>query len=179
MRFAPYFVARLAGVQAGAGSKLSYRTVRSARRGNHVIGEESIIHCVFSFDRPDAQITVGKRCFIGRSHLVSAGRIEIGDDVIMSWGITVVDHNSHSVDWRLRGDDVKKWHRGEKDWTGIPIAPVKIENRVWIGFNATILKGVTLGEGSVVGAGAVVTKDVAPFAVVAGNPAKPIRQRLI
>ncbi|MBV8923397.1 DapH/DapD/GlmU-related protein, partial [Bradyrhizobium sp.] len=56
-----------------------------------------------------------------------------------------------------------------------PHAPVVIADKVWIGFNASILKGVTIGEGAVVGACSVVTRDVPPFAVVAGNPARVIR----
>jgi acetyltransferase-like isoleucine patch superfamily enzyme len=58
----------------------------------------------------------------------------------------------------------------------VKIAPVKISNKVWIGFNCIILKGVTIGEGSVVGAGSVVTKDVPPWTIVAGNPARVIRE---
>lgn len=52
-----------------------------------------------------------------------------------------------------------------------------IGNRVWIGYRAIILPGITIGEGAVVGAGAVVTKDVDPFAIVAGNPARKIGVR--
>jgi acetyltransferase-like isoleucine patch superfamily enzyme len=54
--------------------------------------------------------------------------------------------------------------------------PVKINDRVWIGFNSIILKGVTIGEGGIVGAGSVVTKDVPPYTIVAGNPARVIRE---
>ena len=55
-------------------------------------------------------------------------------------------------------------------------SPVIIENDAWIGFNATILKGVKIGEGAIIGAASVVTKDVAPYTIVAGNPAKLIRE---
>ena len=56
------------------------------------------------------------------------------------------------------------------------LRPITIGNNVWIGCRAIILKGVTIGEGAVVAAGAVVTKDVAPFMLVAGNPARVIRE---
>lgn len=58
-----------------------------------------------------------------------------------------------------------------KDWSTVKSAPIKICDKAWIGFNAIILKGVTIGEGAVVGAGAVVTHDVPPWTIVAGNPA--------
>jgi galactoside O-acetyltransferase len=86
-----------------------------------------------------------------------------------------VDHNSHALDWRLRVDDTKGWLVGRKDWTHVKIQPVKICDHAWIGFNSILLKGVTVGEGAIVAAGSVVTKDVPPFTIVGGNPARVIR----
>ncbi|MER9596700.1 acyltransferase [Mesorhizobium sp. M0244] len=174
MPFVPPFLYRLAGINAGAGTKMSIRSVRTARKGRHSFGEKCELHCRFSFDRPEAQITIGRDCFIGNSHLVAAESITIGNDVVISWGVTIVDHNSHSLDWKQREKDVADWRRGKKDWTDIGIAPVTIDDHAWIGMGVTILKGVTIGKGAVVGAASVVTKDVAPFTVVAGNPAKLI-----
>ena len=65
---------------------------------------------------------------------------------------------------------------GEKDWAHVKVAPVSIADKAWIGFNATILKGVTVGEGAVIAACAVVTKPVPPWTVAAGNPARVIRE---
>jgi galactoside O-acetyltransferase len=96
--------------------------------------------------------------------------------VIISWGVTIVDHNSHSLQWRHRKEDVRRWAIGEKIWDGVKVAPVTIGSRVWIGFGATILKGVRVGEGAIVAAGAVVTRDVPPYCIVGGNPAREIRQ---
>ncbi|QIA25870.1 acyltransferase [Mesorhizobium sp. AA22] len=175
MPFVPRFLQHLAGVNVGAGTKMAIQSVRTARRGHHSIGEDGIINCRFSFDRSAAQITIGRRCFIGKSHLVAAEHIRIGDDVVISWGTTIVDHNSHSLDWKQRANDVADWHQGKKNWSGVGIAPVTIEENVWIGFGVTILKGVTIGKGAVVGAASVVTKDVEPFTVVAGVPAKKVR----
>jgi acetyltransferase-like isoleucine patch superfamily enzyme len=175
MPFVPPFLQRLAGVNAGSGTKMDIRSVRTARRGNHTIGENCILNCYFSFDRPEAQITIGRGSYIGNSHLVAAEHIIIGNDVVISWDTTIVDHNSHSLDWRQRANDVAEWHQGKKNWSGVGILPVTIEDNVWIGFGVTILKGVTIGKGAVVGAASVVTKDVAPFTVVAGVPAKKIR----
>ncbi len=143
--------------------------------GGITVGEDSLLHAKVSFDSSAGQVIVGDRCYIGQSHIVCHTGVTLGDDVVISWGVTIVDHNSHSVEWRYRKDDILDWARGLKDWSNVKIAPVTIHDRVWIGFNAIILKGVTIGEGAVVAAGAVVTKDVAPYTVVAGNPARPIK----
>lgn len=166
---------RLIGIAAGAGSRLGLRAARTARHGV-VIGDDCDLHCRFSIDRAGAVITVGNRCFIGASHIVSADRVAIGDDVTISWGVTIVDHNSHALDWERRKNDTRDWAAGTKDWTDISMKAVKIERRVWIGFNASILKGVTIGEGAIIGACSVVTHDVAPYTVVAGNPARVIKR---
>jgi len=139
------------------------------------IDENSQIDGIISFDKEDAFIQIGKRVFCS-GHLVTAKHIEIGDDVLISWGVTIVDHNSHAIAFSQRANDLMNWRQGKKDWTHVKTAPVKICNKAWVGFNAIILKGVTIGEGAVVGAGAVVTKDVAPWTVVAGNPARLIRE---
>ena len=62
-----------------------------------------------------------------------------------------------------------------KDWSVVRTKPIRICDKVWIGMNAIILKGVTIGEGSVDAAGSVVTKDVSPWTVVAGNPARVVK----
>jgi acetyltransferase-like isoleucine patch superfamily enzyme len=139
------------------------------------IDEQSQVEGIICFDRNNAAITIGKRVFMNGS-LIAAQKIEIGDDVLISWGVTVVDHNSHAISFSARSQDVVNWRLGKKDWTNVKIAPIKISNKVWIGFNSIILKGVTIGEGAIVGAGSVVTKDVPAWTIVAGNPARVIRE---
>lgn len=99
--------------------------------------------------------------------------------------IYIYDHDSHSLDYRFRKDDIERQREDfyanrnfifSKDWSTVKSAPVKICNKVWIGFNAIILKGVTIGEGAIVAAGAVVTKDVPAWTVVAGNPATIVKK---
>lgn len=126
------------------------------------------------FDRENAKISVGQRSFI-HAIVIAAQEIQIGDDVMISWGTTIVDHNSHAVAFSQRANDATEWRKGNKDWSNVVCRPVRISNKVWIGFNAIILKGVHIGEGAIVGAGSVVTKDVAPWTIVGGNPAKLIR----
>ena len=139
------------------------------------IDRDSMITGSLVFDRENAIISIGQRVFINGT-IVAATKIEIGDDVMISWGVTVVDHNSHSISFSHRAADVINWRMGKKDWTHVKVSPVKIGEKVWIGVNALILKGVTIGEGAVVGAGAVVTKNVPAWTIVGGNPARIIRE---
>jgi acetyltransferase-like isoleucine patch superfamily enzyme len=139
------------------------------------VDECSEIGGMIAFDKDNAIISIGKRVFMG-GHLIAANKIEIGDDVMISWNVTVVDHNSHSISFSERATDVVNWKLGKKDWTNVKTASVKISNKVWIGFNSIILKGVVIGEGAVIGAGSVVTRDVPPWTIVAGNPARVIRE---
>ena len=127
------------------------------------------------FEKEGASISIGERTFMNGS-VIAAGKVEIGSDVLIAWGTTIIDHNSHSIYFSLRSKDVINNIAGKKDWNPVSIAPIKISNKVWIGFNCIILKGVTIGEGVIIGAGSVVTKDVPPWTIVAGNPAKFIRE---
>jgi acetyltransferase-like isoleucine patch superfamily enzyme len=106
-------------------------------------------------------LTIGKRVFINSGcKFQDQGGITIGDDVLIGHNVVIATLN-HSFDPERRGD--------------LEPCPVKIGNKVWIGANATILPGVTVGEGAIVAAGAVVTKDVASLTVVGGVPAKVIK----
>lgn len=141
------------------------------------LGAGSLFSAHVVFERPGARLQVGDRSFVGGKSMFSiAESVSIGSDVMMSWGCTVADHDSHSLDFRHRAHDVENWLDGRKDWTHVRRAPVIIGDKVWIGFNCSILKGVTVGEGAVVAANANVTRDVPPWTLVAGNPARVIRQ---
>jgi galactoside O-acetyltransferase len=164
-------------VSIGAGSRVyRWRLGVGAGANRVTIGSRSIVQCRISFDGRDGQVRIGDRSYIGASHLVCHTAVSIGSDVIISWGVTVVDHDSHAVSWALRSADVENWRMGRKSWEHVPVRPVIIGDKVWIGFGASILKGVTIGEGAVIGAGAVVTHEVPAYAVVGGNPAQVIRR---
>ena len=149
------------------------------------IGEGSHIFGNFALLRPQATIRIGARCQIGQSHFVCADRIEVDDDVLMAWGITLMDNDSHALDWEYRSADAKRAYEDyrrdpsnlirTKDWSHVAASPIRVRRRSWIGFNAAVLKGVTIGDNAVVAAHAVVSADVAPFDVVAGNPARVVR----
>lgn len=151
------------------------------------IGPGSHIFSTFSLLRESARITIGRDCQLGASQFIAAGRLDIRDDVIMAWGCTIIDTDTHSVDWIERSQDVAKCRRAwvetggrnisrDHDWSTIPIAPVTIGSKSWIGFNASLLKGTTIGEGSIVGAASVVSGPVPDWTIVAGNPAQEVRR---
>ena len=169
-------IAKHCELQVARSARVNYRGFRQHPPSQLSIGEGSIFMAQISADREGAVVSVGQNTFVGGSHLVCAQRIEIGDDVLIAWGGTIIDHDSHSLSWAERKNDVKDTMLGKKDWSNVNIRPVTIGNRAWIGFKVTILRGVTIGEGAVIGACSVVTKDVAPFTVVAGNPARVIRE---
>ena len=118
------------------------------------------------YDEPEFR--VGDRTYIGPGFSLSvARRVTIGDDCHIASNVSIMDHDGHPLDpeKRAAGEAVEK-----KD-----VRPVVIENKVWIGNDARVLKGVFIGEGAVVGAGSVVRKDVPPYALVTGNPAAQVK----
>lgn len=172
---ARYQVCKRSGIEIATDAKVNYRGIRLRPPAKLSIGAGSIFEGSIAADRPEAEVTVGTNTFVGSSTIVTAKRVDIGDDVLISWGCTFVDHDSHSTDWSVRAGDVQRHYSGQKNWDGIAMRPIRICNKVWIGFNALVLKGVTIGEGAVVAAGSVVTKDVPEYTLVAGNPARVIR----
>jgi acetyltransferase-like isoleucine patch superfamily enzyme len=162
-------------IKVDPSSKLAFAKIVLKKDCSITVDEDSQVDGALMFDRENASVSIGKRVFMNGT-LVVAQSIDIGDDVMIAWGATIFDHNSHSISFSKRVDDVTDWRVGKKDWSNVKVVPVKICNKVWIGFSAIILKGVTIGEGAVVGAGSVVTKDVPDWTVVAGNPACVIRE---
>lgn len=149
------------------------------------IGGKGIIESSFIFETEKGEITIGNNVHIGGATMICRNKIEIKDDVTLAWGIMIYDHNSHSIFWEERKNDNHQCYEdyqnfqgnnaANKDWSNVLSKPIIIESKVWIGFDVTILKGVTIGEGAVIGAKSVVTKDVEPWTVVAGNPAVVVK----
>lgn len=123
-------------------------------------------------------ITIGDHCCIYNNTVIgSVEEITIGNCVIISNHVHIFDNNNHPTDPAIRhqmceaGFDGDAWR-----WKHAASAPIHIEDDVWIGEYASVMKGVTIGKGSIVAAHAVVTKNVPPYTVVAGNPAKVVKE---
>lgn len=149
------------------------------------VGEHCVIDGRFVFEKQTGVIKIGDRVHIGNSTLISINEIEIGNDVTIAWDCLIYDHNSHSIFWDERKNDTEKEYYNaihnqnliaNKDWDNVKTDKIKICDKAWIGARCIILKGVTIGEGAVVGAGSVVTRDVEPWTVVGGNPAQMIKR---
>jgi acetyltransferase-like isoleucine patch superfamily enzyme len=169
-------LAKYPAIKIDKTAKVNFKGVKFPPGCSLEIGAGSIVEAKLIAEREGASIIIGRNTFIGSSLIASATRIEVGDDVLISWGCTVVDHNSHAIGWAQRKHDVRDWYQEKKNWTHVEIEPVKIGNKSWLGLNVIILKGVEIGEGAVVAAGSVVVKNVPAWTIVGGNPAKVIRE---
>lgn len=119
--------------------------------------------------RENPTISIGNKVYLGYETFLScAESITIGNNVRIAEGCRIFDNNNHPIDPGARTANAPI---GDQD-----IAPVILEDETWIGSHSTILKGVTIGRGSVVATGSVVSKSVPPLTVVAGNPAKIVKE---
>lgn len=123
-------------------------------------------------DKEHPEMIIGDGVSIGAfNHITCTNRIVIGDGVLTGKFVTVTD-NSHG------NTDYDSLHIKPNDRDVVSKGPVVIGNNVWIGDKATILPGVTIGDGAVIAANAVVTKDVPAYSVAAGNPSRIIRKNI-
>jgi UDP-2-acetamido-3-amino-2,3-dideoxy-glucuronate N-acetyltransferase len=148
-----------------------YRLIRDVEFGTGVrvfsfvnlyrcsIGDETVVG---PFVEIQSDVVIGKRCKI-QSHSFICSGVEIHDEVFIGHGVAFVN------DKHPRATNVDGSPQTPQDWT---LLPVVVESRASIGSGALVLGGVRIGEGALVGAGAVVTRDVPPGAVVAGVPAR-------
>ena len=164
----PRWYVRLLGplyLHRGRGSKI-YRSVRmdTPPYRRFWLGERSVIESFSCINNAVGDVIIGDHTRVGL-HNTIIGPVTIGSHVNLAQGITVTALNHNFSDAEKRIDE-----------QGVLTAPVTIEDDIWIGANATILPGVSIGQHSVVAAGAVVTKDVPPHSLGAGVPAKVIKQ---
>jgi acetyltransferase-like isoleucine patch superfamily enzyme len=156
--------------------KASFERFRSIRHPGLILGERVRVYTWTTFNvEPTGLVEVGDDSVLVGAVFMGAERISIGRRVVISYNVTIADSDFHPIDPELRRQDaIALSPRGERDRRPPRTSrPVVIEDDVWIGIGAIVLKGVRIGRSARVGPGAVVTSDVAPDRTVFGNPARP------
>ena len=177
------FLRRITGrptLRLGIGSSMG-RTARVLNAGGSSDKIRAGSHCriegeLFVFAH-GGEIRIGDWCFVGPgTRIWSSGRVTIGNRVLISHNCSIMDSLTHPLDAEARHAQFRAiMERGHPRSLSLDEQPVVVADDAWIGASATVLRGVSIGRGSIVGAGSVVTRDVAPWTVVAGNPARLIR----
>ena len=149
----------------------------SYKKENILIGKSCFIRGIIKVDQ-SGKILIGNNTYIGGNSVIgSTEKILIGSNVIISTDVHIYDNNNHPTSPIKRKEMCesenffgKKWH-----WSEAAHKKIVIEDNVWIGERSTILKGVTIGKGSIIACNSVVTHNVPPYTVVAGNPAQVVK----
>jgi len=143
--------------------------------GNHV---SVYAGCSFAIQK-DGRCFVGDFTLLNGAIVMAEELVDIGSHCLISWGVGIADSDFHPLEPAQRLIDsqaLAPFFKNRPPRPKLKTAPVKIGDNVWIGMNAVILKGVTIGDNSVVAAGAVVTKSIPPNTIVAGNPAVTVKK---
>lgn len=155
----------------------------TGKRGKITIGDDfyltsgdginpicSNIRACIHTELPTTVITIGNHVGLSSPSIWIRESLTIGDHVRIGGNCLIMDTDTHQIDYLAR-------RRGRGDKTSIiKSAPINIEDDVWIGANCIILKGVTIGARSIIGAGSVVTKSIPADSIAAGNPCRVIRK---
>jgi len=156
----------------------SFQLFRSRAPGAVQIGRGSSVYLGVMFDLgPNARVKLGEYVLMNGARIICDSEITIGDYSLISWNVVLMDN------YRLPLDPAKRRavlehvpesspRRAAADVVALPI---RIGTNVWIGFDCCVLPGVIVGDGAVIGARSVVTQNVPAYTVVAGNPARVVR----
>lgn len=163
-------------VESGVKLSLAARLVNLDERDKVTIHSKAIVRGMLKNER-GGRIEIGPEVYIGDGVIVSAAiEVVIGAYTLMAHGVQIFDNNTHPIDAAERVKHLRMIV-GEMPQTPVSIgkAAIHIGRRCWIGMNSLILKGVTIGDNTIIGAGSVVVNDVPEGVVAAGNPARVIR----
>lgn len=157
--------------------KASFLRFRSTRNPGLVLGNNVRVYTWTEFNiEPQGVVEVGSGSILVGAVFMCAEHISIGERVIVSYHVTIADSDFHPTDpVARRADAIANAPYGDRSHRpAIESGPVVIEDDVWIGIGAIILKGVHIGRGARIEAGSVVTRNVACGATVRGNPARAV-----
>ena len=156
----------------------SFRAFRSRSPAGLRMGVGASVYLGVMFDiGPEGEVALGDYALLNGGRIFCDARVEIGAHALISWNVVMMDT------YRLPADPLARRPclaaiagRSDRSVHGTtPARPIRIGDNVWIGFDTCILPGVTIGTGAVVGARSVVTEDIPPYMIAAGNPARPIK----
>jgi acetyltransferase-like isoleucine patch superfamily enzyme len=127
---------------------------------------------------PRGRVELGEYALVHGARIICDAEVTIGDYALISWNVVFMDTYRVPLDPHERRRELELVPTRPLRIVAaeVPARPIRLERNVWIGFDACVLPGVTIGEGSIVGAKSVVTQSVPPFTVVAGNPARVVRK---
>jgi acetyltransferase-like isoleucine patch superfamily enzyme len=167
------------GSDAHLETSYSFLHYRSTAPLGVSIGQAATVYLGTMFDvGPAGRVSIGKFSLVNGAWIICDEAVEIGDYALISWNVVIMDNYRISPDPLVRRREVERLPMTpSRHLTGTTVPrPVRIGRAVWIGFDCCILPGVSIGEGSVVGARSVVVESVPSYTVVAGNPARVIRK---
>jgi acetyltransferase-like isoleucine patch superfamily enzyme len=156
----------------------SFQLFRAQRPRAVEIGRGSSVYLGVMFDLgPKARVKLGEYVLMNGARIICDSQITIGDYSLISWNVVLMDNYRVPLGLGARRAALERACQRSPRLLAeeVPAAPIEIGSNVWVGFDACILPGVKIGEGSIVGARSVVTEDVPPYTIVAGNPARTIR----
>jgi len=158
------------------GGELTFKRFRAKGEAALVIGTNCTMEGVHFAIEAQGRVTIGDYCYFTNALLLCELELRIGNYVMMGWNSSIADSDFHPIDPAERiADAIACSSLGSgRPRPAIAKRPVIIEDHVWIGPNATILKGVRIGEGAFIEPGSLITRDVPPRARVLGNPAQII-----
>jgi acetyltransferase-like isoleucine patch superfamily enzyme len=160
-------------------TSFSFYLFRSERPCGVKYGRGASTYLGTMFDvGPQGRVELGEYALVHGARIICDAEVIIGDYALISWNVVFMDtcRLPCAVPERRIALERVRAHPLRVGAAEVPARPIRLERNVWIGFDACVLPGVTIGEGSIVGAKSVVTQSVPPFTIVAGNPARVIRQ---
>ena len=177
-RLMEVFEAFATGAELGDGVRLGLHARLLTPDGERrvTIGDNAVIRGLIRCEG-DGRCEIGSEAYVGDDVIISVRtRVEIGGGALIAHGVQLFDNDTHPIDAAERRAHFRSILKlGPRRDFAIGARPVRIGRDCWLGFGAAVMKGVTVGDESIVAAGAVVASDVRPRTIVAGNPAKEVR----
>ena len=157
----------------------SFYLFRSRRSRGVEYGRGASTYLGTMFDvGPAGRVKLGDYALVHGARIICDSEVTVGDYALISWNVVLMDSYRVPISSgeRRKELEIVPTRQPRVCMAAVEAKPIRIERSVWIGFDACVLPGVTVGEGSIVGAKSVVKTDIPPFTIAAGNPARVIRE---